>query len=96
MREIFVEMLQYWNCSFVTLFEYLNKNNKKNPDGLVWTIFGGRNPKVGVKHMIRLSHCIISCAGLFIFVYMMMMIMNAVQMCQLVKRLLNFLFLQTS
>ena len=27
---------------------------------------------------------------------MMMMIMNAVQMCQLVKRLLNFFLLQTS
>ena len=33
----------------VTLLEYLIEI--KNPDGLVWTIFGGRNPKVGVNHV---------------------------------------------
>ena len=36
------------NCGFVTLFQCLIK---RNPDGLVWTIFGGRNPKVGVNHV---------------------------------------------
>ena len=32
------------NYGFVTLFECLIK---RNSDGLVWTIFGGYNPKVG-------------------------------------------------
>ena len=36
------------NYEFVTLFECLIK---KNLDGLVWTIFGGVNPKVGVNHV---------------------------------------------
>ena len=70
---MYVERLQYWNCIFVTLFEYLNK---KNPDGLVWTIFGGRNPKVGVNHV----NWIVSFVNYWFisFVYMMMMFMNAV------------------
>ena len=38
------------NCGFVTWIDYLIKNTK-NPDGLVRTIFGGRNPKVGVNHV---------------------------------------------
>ena len=49
----------------VTLFEYLIKN--KNPDGLVWTIFGGRNPKVGVNHVnLVVSFVLLCCAGLFL------------------------------
>ena len=70
---MYVERLQCWNCIFVTLFEFLNKN--KNPDGLVWTIFSGRNPKVGVNHVnSAVGFVLLCCAGLFSFVYMMMML----------------------
>ena len=41
--------MQYGNCLYCNLVGILNKN--KNPDGLVWTIFGGHNPKVGVNHV---------------------------------------------
>ena len=56
----------------VTLFEYLIR---KTPGGLVWTIFGGHNPKVGVNHVnFVVSFVLLCCAGLFSFVYIMMML----------------------
>ena len=56
------------------LVEYLMKIYK-NPDGLVWTIFGGCNPKVGVNH-VKFG-CLISITLLcwfMYFVYMMMIL----------------------
>ena len=60
------------------LVEYLIKINK-NPDGLVWTIFGGRSPKVRVNHVkLVVSFVLSCCAGLFSFVLHDDDVMNAI------------------
>ena len=58
---------------FVTLFDSLIKI--QNLDGLVWTIFGGRNPKVGVNHVkFGCLICISLLCSFMYFVCMMMML----------------------
>ena len=76
--EIYVERLQYWNCIFVTLFEYLI--NKK-----IKTVWSGVSlvdvtPRLGWTTWNWLSHCITMLCWFISFVYLMMMIMNVVQM----------------
>ena len=53
--------MQYGNCLYCNLVGILNKN--KNPDGLVWTIFGGRNPKVGENHVKLVVSFVIPCCA---------------------------------